>query len=79
MKLRKKFYFNDGTDGIVIAKNLKQAVKILCKRDCKGMETEILTDCKKAVKSDKYWWKSNWSYDYSKIKAKRNKIVGYCC
>ena len=44
---RKCYEFNDGLDGVVVAKSLNQAINILCKNGYEGMKQEIKKELKK--------------------------------
>lgn len=54
-KFRKRYEFVDGEAGIIVAKNLKQAIKILCKNSnySKKIQQEILKECKLSYKESK--------------------------
>lgn len=85
MKKLKEYEVNDGLDGVILAKGLKQAVKILAPYYAGGYgytEAEILNDIKKSEK-DPY----NCDYTFSltsvhhvakKGKNRKPRMIGWC-
>lgn len=63
---RKCYEFNDGCDGVVIAKSLNQAINILCKHGYEGMKHEI----KKSLKTSDELLYSGWAVDWYSTKEK---------
>ena len=81
MKYLKHYEFNDGVDGIVIAKSVKHAVRKLYKHDalCGYTEYEVLESCKHDRGLFGYG-DYDWEYDVKKVPKKKfnrkSKIVG---
>jgi hypothetical protein len=67
MKPRKTFYFNDGIDGVVVAENLKKAIRLLAKEI--GVTPVWLT--KEIEKGE------DWLVECEKTTDRRG-LVGWC-
>jgi hypothetical protein len=74
VKYKKLYYFNDGYDGAVVAKSLKQAVNILCKNGYKGMKKEILAELKKPDEDKEC---GSWYVDMLKTVSRKSGMVGW--
>jgi hypothetical protein len=74
-KFKKKYYFNDGLDGVVIAKSLKHAVNILCKNGYRDMKNEILDGIKKSEKDP--YADSAWYVEVFKTTGRRSEMLGW--
>lgn len=84
-KFIKVYNFNDGVDGIVVAKSLKQTVNILSKINATHGygKKEIIDSCKKSDKS-KEWGLVVFDWEYEKTKVPKRKccnkpkMLGWC-
>lgn len=74
---RNKYYFNDGMDGIVVAKNIKHACKLLCKAIYNEGFNEIYSSVK-LLEKDPYNEDADWAItDIDKVKNEKCRVVGF--
>lgn len=80
MKKIKEYYFNDGMDGVVVAKNLKQAVKKISKH-YEINPNVLLKDIKTGIKIEEYSdevWLVEELLILKKGHCKRSRVLGWC-
>lgn len=75
--MRKKiFYFNDGLDGVVLAKSLNQAIGILIKA---GYSHVSKAEIHKGIKTGEEQYNGSWGVDWVRCKRKgESRVLGWC-
>lgn len=74
---KNKYYFNDGIDGIVIAKSIKHACKLLCKAVYSEGFNDVYTSVKLTEK-DPYNEFADWAItDIVKVKNEKCRVIGF--
>lgn len=72
---RKLFYFNDGLDGVILARSLKHAISILTKCYKHVSKAEI----RKGIKTGEEQYSGCWGVDWWKTNTKgKSRIIGWC-
>jgi hypothetical protein len=74
MSKRKKYYFNDGIDGIVIARSLKHAINILRRN---GYSSYTTNEIMKSVKKNDIF-SGDFTVEAFNGNYKRSRMVGWC-
>ena len=81
MKKLNEYSFNEGLDGVIIAKSLKQAVKKLVKVYDDYTVEEVIKDCadydKNSIDSKGDWSVSVWPVA-KKGENRKSKFLGWC-
>lgn len=79
---KKKYYFNDGLDGVVLAKSRKQAIGILRKNGYEDFTKQEIRVCAKRTDKDFFYESSNgvsWIIEAFATKRKgKSGMIGWC-